>query len=246
MRVLDLFAGIGGFTLGLERAGMETIAFCEIEEFPQKVLKKHWPKVPIYDDVRTLTAARLVSDGVGLPDIITGGFPCQDLSTSGSGKGLDGERSGLFYEIIRLISEIRPKFVIMENSPNLLSGNGGEWARQVFGALAEVGYDAEWDIIPASYTGAPHRRERVWIVAYPFGERQPQQRRLNYAITPKEDIYREASGIVGSFQRGSVPYVCGRHDGFSDGPYRLKGLGNAVVPMIPEIIGRAIIRSEYT
>lgn len=170
MRVLDLFAGIGGFTLGLERAGFETVAFCEIEPYAQKVLAKHWPGVPIYDDVRELTAERLIRDGIGV-DVITGGFPCQDISTAGQQAGIDGERSGLWSEIARLIGELRPRYAIMENVTNLLAGERGAWFGRVLGDLAQIGYDAEWHCIPASHVGAHHRRDRVWIVAYPSQQR---------------------------------------------------------------------------
>lgn len=163
LKILDLFSGIGGFSLGLERTGgFETVAFCEIEPFPQKVLAKHWPGVPIYDDVRTLTAGRLAADGISI-DIITGGFPCQDISTAGKGAGLAGDRSGLWSEIARLVGELRPRYVIVENVSALL----GRGLGTVLGDLASIGYDAEWDCIPASYVGAPHRRDRIWIIAYP-------------------------------------------------------------------------------
>ena len=114
MRVLDLFSGIGGFSLGLERAGMQTVAFCEIEPYCRAVLRKHWPNVPCYEDVRNLTADRLRADGISI-DVICGGFPCQDISTAGKGAGLAGERSGLFYEIARLVGELGPRYVILEN-----------------------------------------------------------------------------------------------------------------------------------
>lgn len=242
MKLLDLFSGIGGFSLGMERAGFEAIAFCEIEEFPRKVLKKHWPEVPCYEDVRELTADRLISDGVGLPDVITGGFPCQDLSTAGTGAGLNGERSGLWWEIFRLVCEIRPKYLIMENSPELLNG----WAGDVFGALASVGYDAEWSCIPARVAGAPHNRDRVWIVAYPASVGQSRERRCFYAIDPATYAYREADRLVHAFQRRALPFVCGGHDGIPKRVDRcaVKGLGNAVVPQIPEMIGRAIMESH--
>lgn len=120
LRVLDLFSGIGGFSLGLERTGgFETVAFCEIEEYPRRVLAKHWPKVPCYDDVRTLTADRLAADGIAV-DVICGGFPCQDISFAGRRAGLEGARSGLWGEYARLIGELRPRFVVVENVPGLL------------------------------------------------------------------------------------------------------------------------------
>ena len=166
MRVLDLFAGIGGFTLGLERAGFETVAFCEIEPYAQKVLSKNWPEVPIYDDVREITAERLISDGIRV-DVITGGFPCQDLSISGNQAGIEGERSGLWTECARLLRELQPRYAIFENVTNLLIGDGGDWFKRVLWDISKVGYDAEWHCIPASELGAHHHRDRVWIVAYP-------------------------------------------------------------------------------
>ncbi len=166
LRVLDLFSGIGGFSLGLERAGgFETVAFCEIEPFCRRVLAKHWPGVKQYDDVRNLTADTLWSDGIAV-DVICGGFPCQDISLAGKGAGLAGERSGLWAEYARLIRELRPKFVIVENVAALLSRGLADVLRD----LAALGYDAEWHCIPASAIGAPHRRDRLWIVAYPGSE----------------------------------------------------------------------------
>ena len=162
MRVLDLFSGIGGFSLGLERAGMKSVAFCEINEYARSILAKHWPGVRCYDDVRQLTGARLAADGVGRIDLMCGGFPCQDLSFAGKGAGLAGERSGLYREIIRLAGEIRPLFIVLENVSALLSRGLGD----VLGDLAALGYDAEWHCLPASYVGAHHRRDRIWIIAY--------------------------------------------------------------------------------
>lgn len=170
MRVLDLFAGIGGFTIGLERAGFETVAFCEIEPYAQKVLRKNWPEVPIYDDVRTITADRLASDGIGV-DVITGGFPCQDISVAGNQAGIqDGTRSGLWSECARLLGELQPRYAIFENVTNLLNGERGDWFKRVLWDISEVGYDAEWHCIPASELGAHHHRDRVWIIAYPSGQ----------------------------------------------------------------------------
>src|SRR6516164_741255 len=124
MNVLDLFSGIGGFSLGLERAGMRTVAFCEIEPYCRAVLAKHWPGVPCYDDVETLTADRLRADGISV-DVICGGFPCQNISIAGKGEGIAGRRSGLWKEFARIISEVRPRYVIVENVAALL-GRGLE------------------------------------------------------------------------------------------------------------------------
>ena len=163
MRVLDLFSGIGGFALGLERAGMHTVAFCECEPFCQAVLRKHWPQVPIYDDVRNLTAVRLRTDGIE-PNVICGGFPCQDLSIAGKG-------AGLWREFARIIGEVRPRYVIVENVAALL----GRGIARVLGDLAALGFDAEWHCIPACAVGAPHRRDRVWIIAYASSEGRWQE-----------------------------------------------------------------------
>lgn len=241
LNVLDLFSGIGGFSLGLERTGgFKTVAFCEIEEFPRRVLQKHWPEVPCYRDVRELTAERLAADGIAV-DVICGGFPCQDLSTSGSGLGLRGERSGLWAEYARLVCELRPIVFVVENSTELLDG----WLGEVLGTLASFGYDAEWECIPASAVGAHHRRDRIWIVAYPAGFRLPRPGGLLHAVYPAPDAYREASRLVDAVQRCAMPFVCRGHDGFPAGLGKaaLHGLGNAVVPQLPELIGNAILQA---
>jgi DNA (cytosine-5)-methyltransferase 1 len=244
MKVLDLFSGIGGFSLGLERAGMETVAFCEIEEYPRKVLAKHWPDVPIYNDVRELTNERLRADGITGIDVICGGFPCQDISTAGNQAGIgEGTRSGLWSECARLLGDIRPRYAIFENVTALLSGDSGRWFEQVLWDISQVGYDAEWHCIPASELGAHHHRDRVWIVAYSVSERQPVTRGHINAIGAKENPYREADWLVNAVQRDALPYVCRRHDGLSFPMDRLKALGNAVVPQIPELIGRAIMEA---
>jgi DNA (cytosine-5)-methyltransferase 1 len=163
LKVLELFAGIGGFSLGLESAGgFKTAAFCEIDESCHRVLRKNWPGVPIFPDVTKLSAEELERRGV-LVDVIVGGFPCQDISNAGNMAGIDGSRSGLWSEYARLIGEIRPQFAIVENVPALIVRGLG----RVLGDLAQVGYDAEWRIIGARDLGAHHIRERLWILAYP-------------------------------------------------------------------------------
>ena len=268
--MLDLFSGIGGFSLGLERAGMRTVAFCEIEPFARRVLAKHWPDVPCYDDVRSLTAERLAADGISV-DVICGGFPCQDISSAGKRAGLDGERSGLWSEIARLTGEIRPSHILVENVAALL-GNG---MGRVLGDLAALGYDAEWHCIPASAVGAPHRRDRVWLVAYPSRFQQGWQEQWSerertgaggksIAVADAkcdgcdEMVPSISSGEIGkkaaseiadcriTAGRGwwlSEPDVGRVAHGVPARVDRLKGLGNAVVPQIPEIIGRAIMKS---
>ena len=275
MRVLDLFSGIGGFSLGLERAGFHTVAFCEIEPYCRAVLKHHWPEVPCYDDIRTLTADRLAADGIGI-DVICGGFPCQDISAAGKGAGLAGERSGLWREFYRLIREIRPRYVIVENVSALLSRGLGT----ILGDLSSIGYDAEWHCIPAAYVGAPHRRDRVWIVAHPEGLGRFQE----FGISQHADLEGPPWDLIdgcGAGRCGNRTYVSdpsgerlpqpervavlgtGRRDEGRAAPEcgwwefepdvgrvahgvpkrvdRLKALGNAVVPQVVEMIGRAIL-----
>jgi DNA (cytosine-5)-methyltransferase 1 len=245
MKVLDLFSGIGGFALGLENAGFQTAAFCEIDPYAQKVLKKNWPGVPIYDDVRRITADRLLSDGIGV-DVITGGFPCQDISTAGKQAGIDGERSGLWSECARLLGDIRPRYAIFENVTNLLNGDGGDWFKRVLWDISSVGYDAEWHCIPASAVGAHHHRDRVWIVAYPSerewqsgAEKQGVLRALqeNRAIDDNSGGRGEASFAR---QWAAEPNVGRVANGVPARSHRLRCLGNAVVPQIPELIGRQI------
>jgi len=162
VNVLDLFSGIGGFSVGLERAGMQTAAFCETNPFCRRVLKERWPGARLYGDVRYLTAKRLASDGIAI-DLVAGGFPCQEISYAGVGGGMQGRRSGLWRHYARIIGEVRPQFAIVENVSALLDRGLGD----VLGDLAALGYDAEWHCVPASAVGAPHQRDRVWIVAYP-------------------------------------------------------------------------------
>jgi len=238
-QLLDLFSGIGGFSLGLERSGnFKTVAFCEIEPFCRSVLKKHWPEVPIYEDVTKLSAARLVSDGISV-DAICGGFPCQDISTAGKGAGLEGERSGLWFEFHRLIKETQPKVAIIENVSALRSRGLDEVLR----SLSEIGYDAEWHCIPASAVGAPHKRDRVWVMAYAQSERVQG---LWSGWLQESHAHAQTTLSMRLCERfkhanwQAEPNVGRVVDGFPRRVDRLRALGNAVVPQIPEAIGRAI------
>lgn len=167
----SLFSGIGGLELGLEVAGVgKTIWQVEQDDFCRNVLAKHWPEAERFDDIKTVGANNLK-----YADIICGGFPCQDISLAGSGAGLAGERSGLWGEMHRVIREIRPRFVIVENVPAL----AGRGLGTVLGDLASCGYDAEWDCISAASIGACHRRDRLFIIAYntdPHSGRREEQR----------------------------------------------------------------------
>ncbi len=169
----SLFSGIGGMDLGLERAGMRCAWQVEIDEYARRVLAMHWPDTARFADVRAVGAAELQR-----VDCIAGGFPCQDISNAGKRAGIDGERSGLWAEFARIIREVRPRYVLVENVAALL----GRGLERVLGDLAASGFDAEWDCIPAAALGAPHRRDRLFLVAYAqrdIGrhESEPQPRR---------------------------------------------------------------------
>jgi DNA (cytosine-5)-methyltransferase 1 len=237
LRVLDLFSGIGGFSLGLERTGgFRTVAFCEINPYCRAVLKKHWPGIPIWRDVRSLRGF----DGV---DLICGGFPCQDISHAGSRVGITGERSKLWREFARLVGAIRPRYVIVENVAAITVRG----LLDVLGDLAALRFDAEWDCVPASALGAPHQRDRAWIVAYPAGVRRNERERAaahgRRLLWPREldsaktwDSAENNDEVRSRFIRVV--------DGVPARVERLNALGNAVVPQIPEIIGRAILEAE--
>lgn len=296
---------------------MRTVAFCEVDTYCRSVLRRHWPRVPIYRDVAETTGERLRADGISV-DLVAGGFPCQDLSVAGSGAGLAGARSGLWAEFARILGEVRPRFAIVENVPGLISRDDGRWFGRVLGDLAALGFDAEWHCIPASAIGAPHRRDRVWIIAYPLRDRprqplqsiavagrgvaadsrrhgslrdvsdadrggceeqrlaepsgeQSERRRVADRLRPDgrlddaaADTDADGEGLSPS-KRGPVlsarAWNAGRAasqlhwwtaesdvgrmaHGVPGRVDRLRALGNAVVPQIPEIIGRAIIASE--
>jgi len=170
LKMLDLFSGIGGFSLAASWTGeIETVAFCEIEPYPQKVLQKNFPGVPIYDDVRELTAERLRADGIDRVDIVTGGFPCQPFSVAGKQRGAEDDRF-LWPEMLRVIAELKPTWVIGENVAGFVSMALDEC---VFD-LENIGYEVQPIIIPACGVNAEHERERVWIIAHFDAERKLQ------------------------------------------------------------------------
>jgi len=168
LKLLDLFSGIAGFSYAAEKivGGYKTTQFVEKDPYCQSVIRKNFPNIPIHDDITTFKAER------GQFDVFTIGFPCQDLSVAGRKKGIgEGTRSGLFYESIRLLREVRPRFALFENVRNLLSHENGETFQEVLFQIAKAGYDAEWSVISARDMGACHLRERIWIVAYTNGKR---------------------------------------------------------------------------
>ena len=161
MRCLDLFSGIGGFALAASwvwEEELELIGFCEKDKYCQKVLTKNFPDIPIYPDITKLDGKEFTDI-----DLVTGGFPCQDISVAGKGAGIDGKRSGLWSELLRIISEVQPRYALIENVPMLIHRGLG----RVLCDLTQIGYDCEWQIIGADDVGARHRRKRIWIVAYP-------------------------------------------------------------------------------
>lgn len=252
MRFLSLFAGIGGFDLGLERSGWQCVGQVEIEPFCQKVLAKHWPNVWRWNDVRTLTG-ELVREHCGHIDAIVGGFPCQDISYAGKGAGIEGERSGLWSEIYRMVCEVRPRFLVVENVAALLNRGMGV----VLGDLAACGYDAEWRVFSACELGAPHSRDRVFIVAYPNGKRCGGYFNFQHEISPRfshwkaapsspewrnvqrwlKSLVQDGNGILDAAELQRMD------DGLPERMDRLKALGNAIVPQVAEVIGRAILQS---
>ncbi|KKL45276.1 hypothetical protein LCGC14_2357280, partial [marine sediment metagenome] len=235
----DLFSGIGGFALAAQAVGWQTIGFCEIDPYCQRVLRRHWPDVPIYDDVRTLSG-----NAVGHVDIITGGFPCQDISWAGPGDGIGGKRSGLWGEYGRIIGEIRPRLVVVENVAALLSRGMGV----VCGDLARIGYDAEWSTVSACSVGAPHMRPRVFIVAYPngvygrsgFWNTAVQK---DWTIQAVDDL--KSSRINWRARLANPSELYGGADGLPNGPHRNRGIGNAIVPKVAETIFRGIAAPDY-
>lgn len=236
----SLFAGVGGFELGAKLQGIETAFSVEIGEFNQQILKKHFPNTEIYGDIREFNGSKY-KGGV---NVVSGGFPCQDISTSNTkgAQGISGERSGLWSEMFRVIREVRPKYVVIENS-SALTFRGLE---QVLCDLSEIGYDAEWQCISGYPFGLAHKRERIYIIAYPM----PVGRGKNngeYSILRKV-LQREAS------RQEFIPGVSQRYDGRSDfksvrvvndfskrmDKDRVRAMGNAVIPVIASYIFKCI------
>ncbi len=212
LRMLDLFSGIGGFTLAARMVGgIETVQFVEREAYCRRILEKHWPTVPIHDDICTFQPER------GSADIVCGGFPCQDISTAGKQAGIkEGTRSGLFYELMRVVRMVGPRYVVLENVAAITS-NGLD---VVLGALAEAGFDAEWACIPAADVGACHRRDRWWCVAYANDQRWNRSKERNQ----QQEAWLEAPQRDKSHRLGmDAPHPQSRRRGAGQG----QGTGQA-------------------
>lgn len=242
LKVLDLFSGIGGFSKGLEDSGyFETVAFCEKDNFRQSVLRHHWPDTPIYHDIREVSG-----EEIGHADTMCGGFPCQDVSVAGFRGGIrPSTRSGLWAEFCRILRNVGPGTVVLENVTGLLSLGLG----RVLGDLASCGYDAEWFCFPAASVGAPHSRDRVWIVAY-AREKGWEGPVVNWQTFPSPSLqevtkFGNARAICGHEWAKHFPSVS-----MGNGvPGRLvrdtiSACGDSVIPVIPRLIGHAIARAE--
>lgn len=229
----SLFSGIGGFELGAKMVGIETIWNCEIEIFQGKILKKRFPNTERHEDITKTT-------GLGYVDIVSGGFPCQDVSTAGIGKGIKGERSGLWSEMFRIVGEIRPKYIIIENSPALII-RGLEY---ILCNLSEIGYNAEWQCISNYSFGFPHRRERIYIIAYPNEIRLQRDIRIGGSFksvfkkwTSNTDIgYSSAKRILEMPTCGNIR----NGDGLPNWSHRVGAIGNAVNPVVAKYIFECI------
>lgn len=259
----SLFSGIGGLDEGLERSGLGRVVFqCEIDPFCRRVLRKHWPDATIYEDVRS------VGHGAARVDVLCGGFPCQDVSLAGKRAGLAGARSGLWAEYARVVEELAPKIVVIENVLGLRTSG----LPRVLADLAALGFDAEWSCLSAGELGAPHLRRRLFIVAtHPDridvrGEPGWLERACRAgAAQPNDDGEARASADADGMRKpqpqGRKPHQWGRardggwwppvspvrgvDDGIPNRSHgrRLKALGNAVVPQCAELVGTAIVEA---
>ncbi|MEV2910448.1 DNA (cytosine-5-)-methyltransferase [Paenibacillus larvae] len=239
MRKLSLFSGIGGIDLAAKWAGIETAAFCEKEPFPQKVLRRHWPNTPIYDDVCTLTREVLERDGIitrnRTIDLISAGYPCQPFSNAGKRKGKEDDRH-LWPEVARLLQEIRPRWFIGEN----VAGHITLGLDDVLSDLESIGYDTQAIIIPACAVGAPHRRDRVFIIGFlpnsnSFRHQRTEQLRKNHEQVTKwgKSTFRPITKLFDDTdwkERAMQSGFLGGNHGVPNRLDRIRGLGNAVVP----------------
>jgi len=246
MNHLDLFSGIGGFSLGMEATGgFKTVAFCEIEEYPRKVLRKHWPHVKQYEDIKELNHERLKADGIDSIDVITGGYPCTPFSNAGKKQGGSDPRH-LWPEMFRIIKELRPNWIIAEN----VSGHIKLGLDTVLQNLEDQMYSTRTFSLSASSVGANHKRERIWIVANSVKGDVEAGRERRRAI---REGHQEEGFPVDAAGRGENPWEgwwtvepeLGRMDhGIPKRVDRLKCLGNSLIPMIPYLIGRSILEAN--
>ena len=233
IRIGELFAGIGGLGLGLERAMPAAKVLWQVEQDPYalSVLARHWPEARRFTDVRTVKKAQLSE-----VDILAAGFPCQGASLAGSRRGLADDRTALWWQVVRIAGMLRPKFILLENVSGLLTVSGGRDFGTVLGSLAGIGYDAEWEVISAQSVGAPHRRDRLFIVATVSDPDHMRQ----HARPFNAEARRAPQPSLCSYWQTAQPDVAGMADGLSSRLDRYRCLGNAVVPQCAEWIGRRI------
>jgi DNA (cytosine-5)-methyltransferase 1 len=243
LNVLSLFTGIGGLDLGLERAGMRVVGQVEIDPYCQQVLAKHWPEVPQHDDVRTAPAWWRSGAARPAVHVVAGGFPCQPFSKLGHRLGTADQRWGWPW-MRDVIRAVRPDYVLVENVADLLADRDA--FGRLLGDLADLWFDAEWSLLSACAMGAPHTRERLFVVAYPEGRLGPVglgpqpdapalQRRHRAAATWADPV----DGFVARCLRGDRVA-----DGSATGVDRRHALGNAVVPQVAEHAGRLIVAAH--
>ena len=255
MQILDLFSGIGGFALGLERAGMETVAFCENDAFCQKVLAKHWPDIPIHENIEELDGRQYR----GTIQLICGGFPCQPYSVAGHQRGAEDDRA-LWPEMLRVIREVEPSWIICENVPGIINLE----LDNCLSSMENSGYSCQSFVVPACAVDAPHRRDRVWVVAHASIKRLQGSEETGDSERSGEDGKQFSAGLNGISGRdkssaqsclggmadgvsrwldepGGTPRVI---EGCPDRVNRLKALGNAVVPQVVEVLGRMVMKME--
>jgi len=229
----SLFAGIGGIDLGLERCGLVCKWQVEIDPYCQKVLAKHWPNVPRHDDVKTFPPDESTTWQV---DMVTAGFPCQDISLAGEGKGIHGNRSSLFFDAVRIARTLKARWIFLENVPAITSGG----LDVVLATLSQSGFDAEWQMLSAADVGAPHRRNRFWLRAsladatsIGSSEPGPHGQPCHPAAQETRQATQSFDGRVRHFW-ATEPELDRVADGLPSRVDRLKGLGNAVVPQCVE------------
>lgn len=251
LTVGSCFSGIGGLELGLEwTGGFETKWQIESDRYAAAVLEKHWPTVKRFSDIRDVSCPPRV-------DVICGGFPCQDVSLAGARSGLDGKRSTLWREMFRIACEVRPRWIVAENVPGLLSSDDGRFFGNILRDLAEGGFHAEWDCIPAAAVGADHLRDRVFLLAYPASERGGVFRRssttTNNRIWKLQDNWREKRGPrnstinglrMDSLRRALESGIQPMANGVSCIMDCLRCIGNAVVPQVAQKVGEMILQYE--
>lgn len=235
----SLFSGIGGFDLAASWLGWDNVFHCEILEYNQKILKQHWPKAECFTDITKASFTKYANT----IDVLTGGFPCQDISTSGRGAGIEGEKSGLWNEYKRAIKETNCNYIVAENSPNLIN----KGIEKILLDLSEMGYNAEWGCLRASSFGAYHERERCYVVAYSnsYGFQGILQRLgQGSSLLPKPSDKIILSSLPKSFEQLGDYKRIRETDGVPNQSHRIKACGNAVVPQVIVQIFKAINDAE--